>query len=555
MARKASRREFLKAGLGVLGVAVLAACTPKATPTTPPKVEPTKEATPKPTAGPAATENVSNRNLQQIARLADNKVTLTAWCTPVSTQTEVKGFNDQFFDKKMEELTNIHIEWKHSAAAGDQAAVTAAVDLLMASGELPDLVVGNFLADPIFTRYGMKGAFEPLDDYIGPNLGAFFKAHPLERVGDTAADGHLYMFPNWAATIPWAGPYVRQDWLDEVGMSVPETMEQYYEVLKAWKEKDPNRIPLTRDPLWIIWQWGVGAPAFYFDGLYHDGNEVKYGPMEPGYAEGLVYIQKLLKEGLLDPEYAQLTEDTLVQRMATVSGSAFVWNAHFTGACKLLNKAVTDCPLRLIPAPKGPYGHSEAFWGDMGGLGMANGAAISAKSKNKELAARYFDLYYSDSGATLFAWGVYGDTYTETDGKRAYTDKVMKHSTLTSVQYLWNYVSPLTIGPGVRPAEAVVAMRGGVAELGLKFWGQMGYDLLLPVLSLSDEEQAAVQESMPDIKTLTAEVTTGIITGQKSFDDLKNAVETFKSRGVDKALKAYQTSFDRWLAMKAKLGL
>ena len=186
---------------------------------------------------------------------------------------------------------------------------------------------------------------------------------------------------------------------------------------------------------------------------------------------------------------------------------------------------------------------------------MANGAAISAKSKNKELAARYFDLYYSDSGATLFAWGVYGDTYTETDGKRAYTDKVMKHSTLTSVQYLWNYVSPLTIGPGVRPAEAVVAMRGGVAELALKSWGQMDYDLLLPVLSLSDEEQAAVQESMPDIKTLTAEVTTGIITGQKSFDDLKNAVETFKSRGVDKALKAYQTGFDRWLAIKAKLGL
>jgi ABC-type glycerol-3-phosphate transport system substrate-binding protein len=203
---------------------------------------------------------------------------------------------------------------------------------------------------------------------------------------------------------------------------------------------------------------------------------------------------------------------------------------------------------------KGPYGDSETMIGPSPGQGVGNGGAICATSEHKELAAKYLDLYYSESGQTLFSWGVYGDTYVEEGGVKKLTDKWANHETLSRDEYHWNYVSPSWIGPGIRTQEARIAKKGAGAEIQLNSW-TMNYNIMTPPLALTDEEKLTVQEIMPDVTTLAAETTTGIITGQKTFDDYKDALNTFDQVGIDKALDCYKAAFDRYKEKAEELGV
>ena len=182
--------------------------------------------------------------------------------------------------------------------------------------------------------YGLKGAIEPLNDYIdsNPYLSAITKKRPEVRGSITAPDGKIYCWPRYleGRTKCFAGWFVRQDWLDELKLQAPDDLDQVYEVLKAFKTRDANCKPFTRDPRVFIWAYGVGSrgPNCPTD-FYHDGDVVKFGPIQPQYREALVYINKLFKEGLIDDEYEQSmgSDDFFFRRFIDgVSGLSMQWS-------------------------------------------------------------------------------------------------------------------------------------------------------------------------------------------------------------------------------------
>ena len=218
-------------------------------------------------------------------------------------------FKDNAMFQQMEKDTNVKINWQY---AGD-ADWSEQKSLLLASGDLPDVFFGdNALKDnDIATNLDM---FIPLEDYFEkycPNISAILDL-PGVREKMTAPDGHIYTIP-YVCTDTTVGysPYINTKWLENVGMSMPTTTDEFEAVLKAFKEQDANgngdasdEIPFSTDPN----NKHIEAMAGYFGlpmnklGIAIQNEKVVYGGVSDTYREFLSWFHKLYAEGLVDVE-------------------------------------------------------------------------------------------------------------------------------------------------------------------------------------------------------------------------------------------------------------
>ena len=106
--------------------------------------------------------------------------------------------------------------------------------------------------------------------------------------------------------------FINKKWLDKLGLEMPTTTDEFYQVLKAFKNGDPNgngkadEIPFSFlgnyanvDINSLFGSWGVIDRPEHV--MIKDG-EVLFTPAEDGYKQGLVFFRKLYAEGLIDGE-------------------------------------------------------------------------------------------------------------------------------------------------------------------------------------------------------------------------------------------------------------
>lgn len=145
---------------------------------------------------------------------------------------------------ELEEQTGIDISWE----TYPQSAWPEKKSLLIASNDLPDAFFGNgVLTSDEVVKYGSEGILIPLEDYITeentPNLWKIFQEYPEYKSAITAPDGHIYSLMSFedGYMVTTNNPiYINKAWLEAVGMDAPTTTEEFREVLRAFKEQDPN---------------------------------------------------------------------------------------------------------------------------------------------------------------------------------------------------------------------------------------------------------------------------------------------------------------------------
>ncbi len=197
---------------------------------------------------------------------------------------------------------------------------SAKLSAWMASGTAPDVILSYDLNT--FLKYAAQGGLAPLDDSIakyGQDIMVNNK-EAMEAVG--TFDGKRYAV---MATKPSKnGPVMsmRKDWLDKVGMPAPTTLDELYEVLKAFKEKDPGGVGKDKVIPYSIPALGQGATGFMFGttygaGVANDGpsTQIYFAPgnivdgkynssiVTPEGREHFKFMNKLYKEGLLPKEF------------------------------------------------------------------------------------------------------------------------------------------------------------------------------------------------------------------------------------------------------------
>jgi len=221
----------------------------------------------------------------------------------------------------MEEVTGINIDWLMAPAEGAAERVT----LMLAAADLPEVfMIPGVINSDMIVRFGVDaGLFLPLTDLIEthmPNFQNHMERYEFIRGSITAVDGNIYGIPGWNDCFHCQFAmrfWVNHDWLETLGLQAPQTTEELYQVLKAFRDNDPNgngiadEIPLTGSPdSWHTEVINFIMNAFIFDsGMYEptrtflNVNDQRIDTIvnKAQYREGLRFLNRLYEEGLIYP--------------------------------------------------------------------------------------------------------------------------------------------------------------------------------------------------------------------------------------------------------------
>ncbi|GMO57516.1 MAG: ABC transporter substrate-binding protein [Treponemataceae bacterium] len=214
----------------------------------------------------------------------------------------------------IEEATGVHVDYM----LFPYAAAVERKNILISSGDYPDVIGGWILTESDIMQLGMKdGVLIPLEDLIKKHAPNIQEALDLPGVREqmTLPDGHIYTLPYpIGEPIVSFNPWVNQKWLDQLGLKMPTTTEELREVLIAFRDKIPpvngqKIIPFSGDPenmnlgMLAGW-WGVnaGITANNSGGMAIVDGKLQITITRDELKECIKYFAGLYKEGLIDRE-------------------------------------------------------------------------------------------------------------------------------------------------------------------------------------------------------------------------------------------------------------
>jgi putative aldouronate transport system substrate-binding protein len=564
MDSKMTRREFLHyAGIGAGAIGLASCGVPPAAPTQAPAA-----ATNAP-QGPQATPTLAGPEPVTLP-IVKQPLTLTYWVeTNPNAAAVTKNYNEIQCYVELEKRTGIHVDFQ-------QAPVGQGLEqfnLMIASGKYPDVIEfgfggqagGSSTAPGGPAKYIKDGVILRLNDLIdkyAPNYKKVLADHPDWRKQVMTDEGDFYGFP-FIRGDPFlqtfTGPILRGDWLEKLGLKYPTTIDEWYTVLKAFKEKDPNgngkadEVPFTPfvnpRPLDAFRSSGsfIGAWGIIMD-FYQDKGVVKHGALQPEMKEFLKVMAQWYKEGLIDPDFVSMDRKMLDSKATSGILGALVGNAGSgIGSYMGLVKG-TDPKFKLVGAPypvlkagqKPVVGQKEFEY-------MGQTAAISTANKRVVETIKWLDYAYSPEGQLLFNFGVEGVSYKMDNGYPRYTDAVMKPEKISIAQAMCKYFRGSFNGPFVQDKRYMEQYYELPEQReAVKNWYVADNAKWIPRVTPTQDESKRFATISNDVTTRRDEVMSKIIMGQQSVETWDQVVEQLKQMGIEEAIKIQQGALDRF---------
>lgn len=231
--------------------------------------------------------------------------------------------------------------------------------LWAASGELPDIFAVDEINSQTYNTWIQQGVVRPLPQDLS-KYPALEKAMGQPDVLPLKKDGSYYMIPrfNYPSTDMWRydrGIVVRKDWLENLGLEVPKTFEDYKVVLDAFVNKDPDgngnndTIGLTHKSLDFMQVFFLGSvPQVLNDAWVKEDGQWIPGFYSKNLTVGISQLKELYDEGLLDRDFAVLK---------TFDGQ----NKFAEGKVGMLAQQVSTSALRQLEEKWVKYDHETAF--------------------------------------------------------------------------------------------------------------------------------------------------------------------------------------------------
>ncbi|WP_299093578.1 extracellular solute-binding protein [uncultured Metabacillus sp.] len=319
--------------------------------------------------------------------------------------------------KALEEYTktDIKINWALNASYQEKLNIT------LASGELPDIMMIPS-KDPSFISAVKDGAFWELGPYLKdyPNLS---QANEI-ILNNSSIGGKIYGIYR-SRPLGRHGITFRKDWLQNVGLQTPKTIDDFYNMLKAFSEKDPDGngkddtygmvISKYTGP-WDIMQTWFGAPNKW--GEDADGN-LQPDFMTEEYFNALEFFKKLYDEGLINEDFAVMDPQKWVDPLLNGQAGVIVDvvdHAHRAEEDMLAANPDLKEPIDVIGAVEGPTGlHNLPTSGYAGMLAIPKSSVKTEEELKKVL--EFIDKLNDEEAQRLANNGIEGRHYEIKDGK------------------------------------------------------------------------------------------------------------------------------------------
>ncbi|XID93040.1 extracellular solute-binding protein [Paenibacillaceae bacterium WGS1546] len=316
---------------------------------------------------------------------------------------------------------------------------TEKVNLMIATNTLPDLVTMD-QNDPSVQKLISQGLVYSYDELIEQYAPELKNEIPTDVWNYSKADdGKLYglpsfFLPQWQYDEKYgvgANAYnVRKDIYEELGKPDMTTPDGLYNALKAFKEKYPTINGKASIPMTLYENAGYTfmiERSFGLESYYVDGDQIQHNFKDPRYLEVVKYLNKLAREGLLDPEMYIKKVDQINEDMA--SGRIFSAPHNNVNLVNSVNASLEQAksgsgfiavePMKNQAEVKLP-GYNRLGW---------TTTMVTKQAKDPEAAIKFIRYMWSKEGNTLVNYGHEGVDYTIENGWLKQSPAVLEEST------------------------------------------------------------------------------------------------------------------------------
>ncbi len=455
--------------------------------------------------------------------------------------------------QKVSEITGVTMENVANPSIVDEL---ESLNTMIASGDLPDLIQRlRTNLEPLVSQ----GAFINLDDLIeqyAPNIQKFLEDYPDAVNAGRGADGHMYMITGTLGgepgkQLPSMGFFIRQDWLDKLNLDVPTTLEEYKDVLYAFRNDDPNgngekdEVPyFYRDKgIWPLVQlWGAHE-NWYVD---EDDDKVYYGKVEEEYKTALKELSQWYADGVIDPEV--FTRGSQARQFLLgndLGGSTIDWFSSTGAMNDTVREQVPDINFVAIAPPADINGEVKFLQGRSSIHSYAWG--ISKDCEDPVTAIKYMDFFFSDVAKDLMGWGIEGADYTiDANGEKTPTEAALSNPA-GYPNYLRSIGAGYEIG-SYGSLEGELAAMNKEAREGFEMYENSDWiQPQFPTLSFTEEERDAIDDNWTNLNTAIEEYEQSVLMGVQDIDATwDNHIASLKAMGLDEVVAAYNSAYERY---------
>lgn len=477
-------------------------------------------------------------------------VTGMAWVSPQGGDN-----TDNYGWDRYREMTNINVQWENVP----NDILEERKSTVMTSNSLPDVFFALGFSNSDLTRYGSQGVFLALDDLIdqyGYNFKKLMEEYPEIRRGITMPDGHIYGMPTlkMGDNMRIMKMYVNEDWLKNLDLSYPETLDEFTEMLRAFKEQDANGNGDASDEIPLAFRTSHLIPTMMslFDlgtrgDITHtlvdydeDAKALRFMPTSPQYKEMLAYLNMLYEEKLLDNEVYSMpsSRDMVAKLTQNIVG---VHADYTTNAGDLQDKFLA------MPVFENYYGNK--VWNRVLPLVETPGAfVISAGCKYPGEMMRWIDYFYGEEGQLMSNMGFEGVTFEyDENGEVKYTEELLNNSDgLTLTQVRAQYMNFHT-GAGIRSDEYYKgAETYWTSTEGLKYYIDYIPKEVWPAFNYTYDENEEISALETDIASYVNEKTAAFITGRESLENWDKYVQEFERLDLSRYMELVEAGYARY---------
>ncbi|GGG16452.1 extracellular solute-binding protein [Paenibacillus abyssi] len=440
-------------------------------------------------------------------------------------------------ERLLEEATNTELEFQWVPDGTYDEKMNAS----FATGTLPHAVYIKNQTSLIMMRDAIRnGQFWEIGPLLAdyPNLAAL----NADVLRNTSVEGKIYGLYQ-ERPLSRQGLIFRKDWADKLGLSAPTTTDEFYAMLKAFKDGDPDgngandtigltdRSDLVYGAFKTVGSW-FGTPNGWGE---LDG---KLAPefMFPQYMETMKFFKKLHEEGLINQDFPVTSKTDQQNLLITGRAGAYVGSM---GDVVSLDKSITEVnPDALldvqnqIAGPDGSFG----VWAipGYGSVVLFPKSAVKSEEELKSILA-FYDRLMSPELANLIYWGVEGEHYTMEEGKvvpiedTKVTDREVKPYQALQIG------GPLTI-QGFQEAKHVLPSKQKAEELTVNNNDYLIHD---PTAAL---DSATYTQDGVRLQELIKDATYNFMLGNLDEAGFNQAVDNWLKQGGQKIIDEFNAS-------------
>ena len=471
----------------------------------------------------------------------------------------IENYNGFEYMQELEQRTGVHVETTevNFFTASEQ------YNVIIASGDYPDLFknIGTYYSTGLSGAMADEIIIDMTDDLeeFAPNYSYLIHSNPAETPYFLTDGMALQFMGTYDSFINNQGLVVRKDWLEDLGLSVPETYDELHDVLVAFKNEKGASTPIymTNNCTITTLTEGYNVASYLASGVaagpsgsvglpyYVEDGVVKCSLIEDGFRDYLKMLNSWREEGLMDPDFISIEYDPFSSYLdgQITSDQMGVWPTSGEGVDKY------TMPVACMASPvqnKGDMQHLTEM--TLAPADDITSISVSTGCEDPELAMQWMDYWYSEDGILLFNFGIEGvDFELDDEGTPLFTDAVLNNEFGLPVSQFMRCRCAFGTMPSLMLRYRTGYLNSDLVNEAWDVWtGNLdGTMAISSNVTMTTEQKEQEGRMASDILTYAGERVAQFAIGDADIDaEWDDFVEKLKSMNIEDCIALEQEAYD-----------